>query len=81
MLTPGAGRLRALIIDHGRSLTGLMASHLQREKFVVHVSHDGQDALEAARINDPDIVVLDLARRGHEGLEICRQLVPTRRGS
>jgi DNA-binding response OmpR family regulator len=74
MLTPGAGRLRALIIDHERSLTGLIASHLKREEFVVHVSHDGQDALEAARINDPDIVVLDLARRGLEGLEICRQL-------
>jgi DNA-binding response OmpR family regulator len=73
-LTPGAGRLRALIIDHERSLTGLIASHLTREEFVVQVCYDRADALRAAGINDPDIVVLDMARRSHEGLETFRQL-------
>ncbi len=73
-LTPGAGRLRALIIDHERSLTGLIAGHLAREEFVVHVTYDRADALAAARNEDPDVVVLDMARRSNEGLETYRQL-------
>src|SRR4029450_8965817 len=36
--------------------------------------HNGQDAVAMAREIDPDVVVLDLALPGIDGLETCRQL-------
>src|SRR4029450_4507270 len=36
--------------------------------------HNGQDAVAMAREIDPDVVVLDLALPGIDGLEVCRQL-------
>ena len=38
------------------------------------MAHNGADALAVAREIDPDVVVLDLALPGIDGLEVCRQL-------
>ncbi|MGB0971645.1 MAG: response regulator [Mycobacterium sp.] len=65
---------RALIVDDEVALTGVIASYLKREHFEVSVAHNGRDALTLARENDPDVVVLDLALPGIDGLEVCRQL-------
>ena len=45
-----------------------------REMFDVTLAHNGADALSLAREIDPDVVVLDLALPGIDGLEVCRQL-------
>jgi len=52
----------------------VIGNYLEREGFEVHLSHDGLDAVAAAREFDPDIVVLDLGLPGQDGLEVCRQL-------
>ena len=69
-----AAGYRALIVDDEVALTGVIASYLKREHFEVSVAHNGRDALTLARENDPDVVVLDLALPGIDGLEVCRQL-------
>ncbi len=38
------------------------------------MAYNGHDALALAREIDPDVVVLDLALPGIDGLEVCRQL-------
>ncbi|QUR66777.1 response regulator transcription factor [Mycobacterium spongiae] len=65
---------RALIVDDEVVLTGIIASYLEREHYEVRVAHNGPDALAMAREYDPDVVVLDLALPGIDGLEVCRQL-------
>ncbi len=75
--TPGgAGRIRALIIDHDGFLAGMVAGYLKQQHFVVEVVSGGEkkDALNAARDNDPDVVVLDFVRPRADGPEICRKL-------
>jgi DNA-binding response OmpR family regulator len=52
----------------------VVASYLEREQFEVSVAHNGHDAVAMAREIDPDVVVLDLALPGIDGLEACRQL-------
>src|SRR6476620_1288619 len=42
--------------------------------FEVSLAHSGADAVAMARDIDPDVVVLDLALPGVDGLEVCRQL-------
>jgi DNA-binding response OmpR family regulator len=71
--TPNTG-YRALVVDDEVALAGIVASYLEREHFDVSVAHDGHDALSLAREIDPDVVVLDLALPGIDGLEVCRQL-------
>jgi DNA-binding response OmpR family regulator len=65
---------RALVVDDEVPLAGIVASYLEREHFEVSVAHNGHDALALAREIDPDVVILDLALPGIDGLEACRQL-------
>ena len=69
----GAG-YRALVVDDEVPLANVLASYLEREHFEVTISHDGTDAVTVAREVDPDVVVLDLALPGIDGIEVCRQL-------
>lgn len=72
--SPGAPGYRALVVDDEVPLAGVIASYLEREHFEVSVAHNGHEALALARAFDPDVVVLDLALPGIDGLEACRQL-------
>ena len=65
---------RALVVDDEVPLASVVASYLEREHFEVSVAHNGHDAVAMAREFDPDVVVLDLALPGIDGLEACRQL-------
>ena len=65
---------RALVVDDEVPLANVVASYLEREHFEVSVAHNGHDAVAMAREFDPDVVVLDLALPGIDGLEACRQL-------
>ena len=47
---------------------------LRPEGYEVEVALGGAAALEQARANRPDLVVLDLMMPGIDGLEVCRQL-------
>lgn len=65
---------RALVVDDEVPLTKIVASYLEREQFDVEVAHNGDDAIALARVTDPDVVILDLALPGIDGLEVCRTL-------
>jgi DNA-binding response OmpR family regulator len=70
----GAAGYRALVVDDEVPLANVVASYLEREHFEVNVAHNGHDAVKSAREIDPDVVVLDLALPGIDGVEVCRQL-------
>jgi DNA-binding response OmpR family regulator len=65
---------RALVVDDEVPLASVVASYLEREHFEVTIAHNGREAVALAREIDPDVVVLDLALPGIDGLEACRQL-------
>lgn len=65
---------RALVVDDEVPLAEVLVSYLEREQFEVAVCHNGTDAVAVAREVDPDVVVLDLALPGIDGIEVCRQL-------
>lgn len=70
----GSSGYRALVVDDEVVLADVVASYLEREHFEVTVAHNGRDAVTMAREIDPDVVVLDIALPGIDGLEACRQL-------
>ena len=67
-------RLRALVVDDERPLVEIVQTYLEREGFEVLVAYDGEQAVEAARSERPDLIVLDLMLPGIDGIEACRQI-------
>lgn len=66
--------MRVLVVDDEVPLTGVVGSYLVREGFEVSVAHTGPDAVDMARTERPDLIVLDLMLPGFDGIEVCRQV-------
>jgi DNA-binding response OmpR family regulator len=65
---------RVLVVEDEQSLAKVVASYLQRDGHEVACVFDGPAAVEMARRQPPDVVVLDLGLPGLDGVEVCRQL-------
>ena len=77
--SPAAGAqprsgLRAMVVEDEPSWRRWSAATWSATGFEVTLSHDGAQAVTAAREVDPDVVVLDLGLPGLDGVEVCRQL-------
>ena len=65
---------RALVVDDEEPLARLVSEYLRRDGFVVSVAADGETAVELARSERPDVIVLDLMLPGIDGVEACRRI-------
>ena len=63
-----------LVVDDEENLVDLVRGYLEREGFRVSAASDGPSAVDAARADKPDLVVLDVMLPGFDGLEVCRRL-------
>jgi two-component system alkaline phosphatase synthesis response regulator PhoP len=63
-----------LVVDDEERLRELLRGYLAQAGFTVLLAADGRQALELARAERPDLLVLDLMLPGIDGLEVCRQL-------
>ncbi len=63
-----------LVVEDDTSLRETLAYNLKREAYSVQSVGDGRLALEAARSQRPDLVLLDLMLPGMDGFEVCRIL-------
>jgi DNA-binding response OmpR family regulator len=65
---------KVLLVEDDLAIAEPLARALRRDEHEVMVCGDGVQALEAARVTDPDLVVLDLGLPGMDGIEVCRIL-------
>lgn len=65
---------RVLIVEDDRALSDILFYNLQKEGFNTFRAFDGREALEQARLKQPDIVILDVMLPVIDGLEVCRQI-------
>ena len=65
---------RVLVVDDDEKTVELVKLYLNRDGYKVDTAYNGLDALELARKNHPDLIVLDLMLPGMDGLEVCRTL-------
>jgi DNA-binding response OmpR family regulator len=72
--SPPRTRKRILVVDDEKDLVDLISYNLQRNGYEVLAAHDGAVALEIARSERPDLVILDLMLPGLDGMEVARQL-------
>ena len=65
---------KILIVEDDRNLLDTLAYNLRRESYEVITSADGENAVETARRETPDLIVLDIMLPKLSGLEVCRIL-------
>ena len=66
--------VRILVVDDEPDLVEAVARGLRREGYAVDTALDGDDALAKASWTPYDLVCLDVAMPGVDGLEVCRAL-------
>ncbi len=81
MTVTDIGARRVLIVDDAEDLRFLLRHRIEREEHlqVVGEAEDGLEAVEQARLLQPDLVVLDVAMPRMDGLEalpLIREAVP-----
>ena len=65
---------RVLVADDDQPLRRMLQRMLTAEGFEVTIAADGGGALVAAERSAPDVIVLDVAMPGLDGIAVCRRL-------
>jgi DNA-binding response OmpR family regulator len=65
---------RILVVDDEPHIVDVVSAYLVREGHVVSTASDGEAALERARLDAPDLIVLDVMLPLRSGFDVLRQL-------
>jgi len=65
---------KVLIVDDDKNLLDVLKYNLTNDGLTVVTAEDGIQALERARQDSPDIILLDIMLPGLDGFEVCRIL-------
>src|SRR5207247_5189886 len=76
----GDARATVLVVDDEPTIGEVVSRYLQRAGYDTRLAGSGEEALEQAAIDCPDLVVLDLMLPGVDGLEVMRRLRQRDRG-
>ena len=63
-----------LVVDDEQKIVNIVKAYLEREGYTVVVAYDGRAALDLARKQAPDLIILDLMLPEISGWEVCRIL-------
>jgi DNA-binding response OmpR family regulator len=65
---------KILVVEDEAELTRAIQIRLEQAGYEVLIAYDGQEALENARAENPDLIVLDLMLPKMDGYKVCRML-------
>jgi len=65
---------KILVVDDEVELAKAMTIRLTTAGYEVSVAHDGEEALKKARLEKPDLIILDLMLPKIDGYKVCRLL-------
>jgi DNA-binding response OmpR family regulator len=68
------GKKKVLVVEDEPTLLETLEYNLNRQGYDVKTAADGYTALDVARSEKPDLIVLDVMLPGMDGLDICRIL-------
>ncbi len=66
--------MKLLIVDDESDVREFAANFFRKRKFEVSTASSGEEALKAAEIQQPNIVILDIKMSGMDGIEVLRKL-------
>jgi DNA-binding response OmpR family regulator len=79
MSASGEAPLRILVVDDEPAMVGAVAALVGSAGHRVSAAYDGHEGLRRHETDAPDLVLLDLAMPGMDGVAVCQEL--RRRGS
>ncbi|GGJ72448.1 two-component system alkaline phosphatase synthesis response regulator PhoP [Anoxybacillus voinovskiensis] len=65
---------KVLIVDDEPSIVTLLEYNLKQAGFGVITASDGEEGLQKAILEQPDLIILDLMLPKMDGIEVCKQL-------
>jgi DNA-binding response OmpR family regulator len=66
--------MRILVVEDEETMVTALRALLAREGYQVFAAREGPEGVEAARTTRPDLILLDLALPGVDGIEVCRRI-------
>ena len=65
------GTKRILVVDDEEGIVKLVKMYLEHHRYEILVANDGQEGLEKAKTEKPDLIVLDLMLPKINGYKVC----------
>ncbi|HEY4644577.1 MAG TPA: response regulator [Bacteroidota bacterium] len=69
-----AQRKKILLVDDELSIALVLKGVITDQGYNVEVAHSGEEALEALKKSDPDLLITDIKMPGMDGFELIRTL-------
>jgi phosphate regulon transcriptional regulator PhoB len=63
---------KILVVDDEKDIVDLITYNLEKENFTTISAYDGLSALDLAKTDKPDLIILDLMIPGMRGFDVCR---------
>ncbi len=67
-------RVKIMIVDDERDAVVPLKIALESEKYSVVEAYNGYEAIKKARVEIPDLILLDITMPGMDGYEVCSRL-------
>lgn len=65
---------KILVVDDEKQIVDILRAYLEKEGYGVITAYDGREALDSARRDLPDLIILDLMLPEISGWDVCREL-------
>ena len=65
---------KVLIVDDEKSISDILDYNLKKDGYETCCAYDGPSAIDMARAENPDLILLDIMLPGIDGFEVCRTL-------
>ena len=65
---------KILIVDDETNIVKLVEARLKSHGYEVVAAFDGQEGLDKVRLENPDLIILDVAMPKLNGLEVCQAI-------
>src|SRR5699024_4494641 len=69
--------MRILVVEDEKPIADILKFNLEKEGYEVICVHDGNEAIEIAEEEEPDLILLDLMLPGKDGYEVLREIRKT----
>ncbi|MFD2170569.1 response regulator YycF [Tumebacillus lipolyticus] len=65
---------KILVVDDELPIADILKFSLEKENYHVVLAHDGQEAVEKAAEENPDLILLDVMLPKKDGFAVCREI-------
>ncbi|MBU5467490.1 response regulator transcription factor [Virgibacillus sp. MSJ-26] len=68
---------KILVVDDEQPIADILKFNLEKEGYEVVCAYDGDEAVELAQDEEPDLILLDIMLPNKDGNEVCREIRKT----